>query len=120
MNDVNKWLKQIELLNSSTRAHTIMYLNDSLGLTKHCGRVELGPVFGGHIVRHFQEHFNLVVDGNPLPVRLGLEGGVDGKVDQLWGCPVKLSNLVLVVMGLKKIIIHYLCHQLINCTIDSY
>ena len=73
-------------------------------MTEHGGSVQLGPVLGGHIVRHLEEHFDLVVDGNPLPVCLGLERGVDGKVDQLRGRPVELGNLFLVVMGLKKYI----------------
>ena len=73
-------------------------LDDGLGLAEHGGGVEVGPVLVGHLVRHLEEHLDLVIDGDGLLVLLGREGSVNAELDQLGRGPVELGHLLLVVM----------------------
>ena len=77
------------------------YLDDGLGLTEHGGGVELRPVLSGHLVGHLEEEVHPLLDGDLLPLLLGLQRGRDRLLHELGRCVVELGDLLLVVMGLK-------------------
>lgn len=86
--------------------HFVSNLNNCLCLSKHSGGIQHSTVLCRHVIRNLPEHVNLLIHGYSLPVSLGLQGHVNGLVDELRGGPVEFSNLLLVVMGLKQISNH--------------